>query len=146
MTSQNPPGRISDEFRCTAQNTKGERCGAARQVGSDVCVAHDPAARQRYGVGGAQPGSGPKPLPKPIDVIRQRLEDDADRYLAPLERALDGDDVGLALRAMAEALDRVYGKPRQYAEVAHSGGLSIEALFVQDPLAETHTPLPEDQS
>lgn len=48
------------------------------------------------------------------------------------------------MKAATTVLNRVYGTPKQSVDVAHSGGLTIEALFVGDPLAETHTELPEE--
>jgi len=35
-------GPIGDERRCTVIKTNGERCGAARSTGKDVCFRHDP--------------------------------------------------------------------------------------------------------
>jgi hypothetical protein len=93
-------------------------------------------------------------------LIAERLERDAEKVVGAYFDALtaertwfnnNGDahsdvDYAMRLKAAEALLDRQLGKARQSVDVAHSGGLSIEALFVQDPLAETHTPLPEDQS
>jgi hypothetical protein len=55
---------------------------------------------------------------RPIDVIREKLETDTERWLSPYEHARDRGD----WRATEALLDRVLGKPVQVtATVTHPG-------------------------
>lgn len=124
--------------RCTATNKAGQRCATVAMSDSDVCLAHNRDEATARGFGGAQNTA----VPKEYVVLRQRIEANVDRYLSPIERALDSDDPALALRAMAEAFDRVNGKAKQAVDVAHSGGLTLEGIY-REALDQTDTMLPE---
>ena len=72
--------------------------------------------------------------PKVLEVLRERVEANVDRYLKPLEDALsaqrglvvgDGsharveyvEDYGTRIKAVREIFDRALGKPTQYVDV-----------------------------
>ena len=57
--------------------------------------------------------------------MRRRVEDRAEEVLTPYFDALaHGEDVEQRMRAAERLLDRVYGRPKQSAEL--SGGLSVD--------------------
>jgi hypothetical protein len=124
--------------RCTAKTKKGARCKNAAQRG-DRCLAHVPRkVREAAGFGGPQPGSGRPKKPRAVDVLRQRIEEDIDRWLQPLEDGLvaqrgivvgDGptahveyvEDHPTQIKAHREAFDRAFGRPTQpVADVTES--------------------------
>lgn len=82
--------------------------------------------------------------PPAVDVIRERIERDLDKWLKPLEDSLEAGravvvgtgpkarlemvpDYAVRLRAVADALDRAYGRPAQSHEVEHTPGLDVDA-------------------
>ncbi len=138
--------------RCKAKTKRGTRCKVAPLTGSDYCRAHDPLlpAEARFGTpeqaaeAGALGGAAGR-RPRVVEVLRERIEADIDRWLAPLEAALgegkpiqmwDGQerkhsieyvpDPALGMKALKLALDRVYGRPRQEVEVSGQGGGAVE--------------------
>jgi hypothetical protein len=112
----------------------GKRCRSNAQHGKDVCIAHDQEAIESGRFGGAQPGAGRPPRPKVVEIWRAKVEAEADKWFSVLtdareaERAVvtwDGErnqitmvaDHRTRLRAFAEAMDRVFGKPIQTVDV-----------------------------
>jgi hypothetical protein len=152
------PTRNTEARRCAGRNKAGEPCRARPLHDGDYCLAHDEERRVAAGFGGAIR----TPDPKPLEVLRERVENEVETWLAPYRQAVtsavlnatyEGEviassvpDLGARISAAEKVFDRIYGRPKQVSEVSHSGGLSIEALFVQDPLAGTHTDLPEEAS
>lgn len=126
--------------RCLAITKRGSVCKAPPLAGTDHCISHAPKELQgSLGFGGPQPGSGRPPAPRAVDVLRERVEADIDRVLAPLFDALtatdgvtikvDGEveffetpDHTIRLAAVRELLDRAYGKAKQATEVTGADG------------------------
>jgi hypothetical protein len=73
------------------------------------------------GFGGLQQGSGRPKAPRASEVLRERVETQIDRWLAPFEDALGavnpagGPDHRARMEAARAVLDRVYGKPASAA-------------------------------
>jgi hypothetical protein len=138
--------------RCKGTTKAGKRCQAPPPTGEEFCRAHSPLlpAEARFGSpeqaaqAGALGGAAGR-RPRVVEVLRERLESDIDRWLAPLEAALgegkpiqmwDGQerkhtiqyvpDPALGMKALKLALDRVYGRPRQEVEVSGAGGGAVE--------------------
>jgi hypothetical protein len=108
---------------CLAMTRAGKPCKAPPIKMTDRCLAHS-AAKTRESVGfvAANGKAGRHPSPHVVDVLRERVEADIDRWIAPYEDALtatrDGaPDHGLRMRAAEAVLDRAYGKATQRAEV-----------------------------
>lgn len=60
-----------------------------------------------------------------MERLRERVEAEAEAVLAPYFEALaEGEDVEQRMRAADRLLDRVFGRPKQSAEL--SGALSID--------------------
>jgi hypothetical protein len=109
-------------------------------------MGHQPReVQQSRGFGGAQPGAGRPPKPRVIDVLRERIEADIDKWLKPLEDGLaaermvvarNGEIVGsepdhaIRLSAFREGMDRSHGRPKQSTEI--SGGLTIMDIATED--------------
>lgn len=122
--------------RCTSTTKHGNPCKAGPLHGTGKCISHtSKEVQRRAGFGGPQPGSGRPAKPKAIDMLRERIEAEIDRWLRPFEEGLLADrgvvvgngpkayvdyvpDYPTRLRAAAEALDRVYGRPAQSHNVA----------------------------
>lgn len=148
--------------RCTGKSVRtGKRCKAAPLKGTKRCAAHplepdsarfgSPEQAREAGLQGGRP-----PKPRPDDILRQRIEDDIDKWLAPLEAALidgkpmlmwDGQervhkiefvpDPKLGMQAMKLAFERVYGKPRQSIELAGEGvAIEVSHVFEDDEIRE----------
>jgi hypothetical protein len=120
--------------RCKATTQAGVECRAAPLRDSDFCIAHDEEARGRTGFGGPQPGSGRPPKAKPSEVLREQIEAEVARFLRPIFDALEAEaavvvghgasarvemvpDHRVRLQAVRDALDRVYGKPKQTQQI-----------------------------
>lgn len=144
-----------DELRCTATTKAGERCPVARQRGRDTCLAHSGDAKSH----GFSVGGGRTPAPKERErlaaLVDERIERILGAYFDALEaeRTLWNDDAPIAvpdhetrMKAADRILNRHMGTPKASVEVEHSGGMTLDALFVRDPLQPTHTPLPEDDA
>jgi hypothetical protein len=144
--------------RCSAKTKRGTRCRAAPLKGTKRCSAHplepdsarfgSPEQAREAGLQGGRPR-----LPRPHEVLRERIENDIERWLAPLEAALgagkpvvvwDGqerqhhiefvEDPKLGMQAMKLAFDRVYGRPRQSVEISGSDGGPVRmAAAFDDP-------------
>jgi hypothetical protein len=139
--------------RCKGTNKAGKPCGAVPQKGKDWCRAHDPdlSGKDRFGspeqAATANPAGRPR-IPKVIELLSQRAEAEADRIVGTLLEQLDAErgvvvgngpdayvdsvpDAPARLRAVAEILDRVAGKPRQTTELSGPEGGPV-ALVAAD--------------
>lgn len=119
------------ERRCTAKTKAGKPCRSTSVRDNGLCFAHQPEeVRESHGFGGPQPGAGRPRSPRVVDVLRERIEADIDRWLQPLEDALTADrgvvvgdgpharvefvpDHGKRLKAQEQAFDRAFGRPTQ---------------------------------
>lgn len=137
--------------KCTAKTKAGKRCRNAAVV-DGVCLSHAPRnVKEERGFGGPQEGSGRPRKPTPDDVLRERIEENIDKWLAPLEAALtegkpvltwsqaEGEhsiewvvDPELGMKAMKFAFERAFGRPRQQVEL--TGDTEIKVSHdVDDP-------------
>lgn len=118
---------------CTSTTKAGAACKARPLKDRDVCLAHsDAETRRSLEFVGGGPGSGRPANPRAVDVIRERIEQDIDRVIAPLWDALDasnkgGEDHATRIAAARELLDRGYGKPKQATELSGSVGVTTFA-------------------
>lgn len=133
------------ERKCEATTKAGKPCKGPPLRGRTVCLAHaDEETRGSVRFSGPQEGSGRPRHPRAVDVIRERIERDLDKWLKPLEDSLEAGravvvgtgpkarlemvpDYVVRLRAVADALDRAYGRPAQSHEVEHTPGLDVDA-------------------
>lgn len=124
--------------RCTAKTVAGKRCKAWPLHGTKRCAAHplDPDSA-RFGspeqaAAAGKQGGRPR-LPRPHEVLREKLEGEIEKWLKPYEDGLqamrgivvDGGleyvpDHKARMQAVREPLDRVYGKPKQQLEIGGS--------------------------
>lgn len=134
---------MATKRRCEAMTKRGTRCRAAPLKEGSYCSAHDPDRpdAERFGspeqAKAAALGGGRPRLPAALEILRDRIEDDIDRWLQPIEEALvaekpllmwDADaskhvieyvpDLPTRLRAVEIVLNRVYGRPRELIELA----------------------------
>lgn len=129
--------------RCTAKTKAGKRCRAAPRHDTGYCNAHSPKETQESaGFGGSQEGAGRPRLPRPHELMRERIEEDLERILRPYFDAIDNavvtsvsmgevtvsdvKDLGARIAAAEKLLDRVYGKSRQAVEHTGEGGQPIQ--------------------
>lgn len=139
--------------RCTGVNRKGEPCKAHPLHGRDVCLSHaDATTRESVGFVAANGFAGRIAAPRAIDVLRDRIERDIDKWLRPLEDALtaerfagfdDGqaiyvEDHSVRMAAAREGLDRAYGKPKQATEISGPDGGPIPVTPVAVPDTESY--------
>lgn len=116
-----------------------------------TCVMHssDPI-KKALGIHKSQHhGQGRKKKKTALDIVRERIEGEADRYLQPLEDALIAlkavvvgngasahieytDDLALRVDTAFKILDRVYGRPKQITEVSGTDGDAIEIRVPND--------------
>lgn len=88
---------MTDTPRCNATAKNGEPCKAHPLKGSDYCGAHDPALPESARFGSpaqakeAAKLAGRPPMPKPTDVMRRLVEDNAAVVLRPHFRTLGFD-------------------------------------------------------
>jgi hypothetical protein len=149
--------------RCKGTTKAGKRCGAAPlkpgtviegvNASGDFCRPHDPAipsVTQLTDEDRRRGGEGTRRA-RPDDILRERIEADLDRWLAPLEAALgegkpirtwDGKqhkivyvgDPKLGMAALKLAFERVYGRPRQQVELTGADGGAVKTeLELTDP-------------
>lgn len=76
-------------------------------------------------------------------MLRELVERQVEKVLAPFIAALDSDDLDLAMRAGRELMDRSWGKPKQAVDMQHDVGETLAELLAPTPLEATHTRLPE---
>ncbi len=133
--------------KCPAITAKGKPCPTTCAVVTmkgkkyklKSCVMHAPLAiRKELGVVNP-PGKGRKKHPHPLDILRERFEAEADRYLQTFEEALTAvkpvvvgngasahieyaEDFALQLKALNDVLDRIYGRPKQVTELSGRDG------------------------
>ena len=136
----------SPENICTAViqygKRKGETCGKETWRGTNACWGHQPKeVKEEVGFGGAQEGSGRPRIPRPSELIIQKLEQRAEELADKiLQIAIEGsktvvvpggrDDPGfteevedqqLQLRATQYAIDHLIGKAVQRNELVGGG-------------------------
>jgi hypothetical protein len=142
--------------KCKGTTKAGKPCGSPPLRGSDFCLSHSPEEeRESRGFGGAQEGSGRPPAAKPLRLLRERVEEEIDKWLAPFEDALSatqGVVVGNGPSARLEILpdhrtrmsaaeavfDRVYGRPRQTTELVGDDLGGGDNVFVIPDNPEWH--------
>lgn len=129
--------------RCTGTTKRGNPCKAAPLRDRETCLAHaDGPTRTSTGF-----GEGPRPgrprAPRVVDVIRERIEADAEPVIGALWNGLTAEravvvgsgeyatveyvpDHDIRIKAARELLDRGYGRPVQALEHAGAGGGPIE--------------------
>lgn len=137
---------------CTARIAVVEIRGKKYQL--KTCVMHSsPAIRKELGLLNtdprANPGAGRKPKPTAMSILRARFEENADRYLQPLEDAITAlkahvvgnggsahleftPDIALQLKAMETMIDRIYGRPKQVTELTGFEGGPVEVQVPND--------------
>lgn len=129
-----PPKR-----RCSERTKAGKKCKAWALHGSDVCLAHaDAKARESVGFIARNGKQGRPRNPRAVDVLRERIEGDIDKWLRPLEDGLTADhgvvvgdgptahveffeDHRTRIRAHKEGFDRAFGKPTQPTREERTG-------------------------
>lgn len=123
--------------RCSAKTKRGTDCRAWALAGKGTCMAHSGRAVQaEVGFGGAENGArggASTRRPRPLEVLREKVEGDIEKWLKPYEDALTavrpvlvgyGEDAYVEmipdhkLRVMAtEAVhNRLYGRPKTVSE------------------------------
>lgn len=135
---------MTSKRACAATTKKGTPCKAAPLDGRDVCLAHaDEEVRESVGFGGSQPGAGRPPTPRTVDIIRERLESEADAWFTVLDEARQATrtvmvghgenaftetvpDHATRLAAFREAHDRAYGRPKQAQEISGPDGAPLD--------------------
>ena len=116
--------------RCHATNRAGDPCAANPLRDGQFCSAHDPhlPAGARFGSSeqAAQAATGVRRRPPSvIELLRERVEAEAEAILAPYFEALaQGEGVEQRMRAAERLLDRVFGRPKQSAELSMVAGLA----------------------
>lgn len=160
--ARKPPKR-----RCKGRTRAGKRCRSAALTEGDYCRAHDPLlpAEERFGSPeqAARAGGSEKPyVPKLRQTMRRRVEEEAERVLAPYFKALgveydgqgqpvhvrgavmvgrdkeggvhpsDVEDLMAQIQAAERLLNRVYGKPRQAHELSGPDGGPIVTQYALD--------------
>lgn len=151
---------MAQKRTCHGTTKAGAPCGATPlkpgtqfgdyRASGDYCNGHDPDLPAEYRIGGAQPGAGRPKKPRAVDILRTKLEADADRVLDPLFDALEADiaipvgsgeeaavdyqpDHRTRLLAVKEILDRVYGRPKQATEITGPQGGPVSVVDISDP-------------
>jgi|SRR6476646_4176252 len=120
-------------------NKAGEPCRAFARTGDgkDTCMAHaSEAEKAEMGFGGAengQKGGEARRIPKLTELIKKRLEEEADKVIDRLMAGLDAEvgivvgtgkdafldsfpDYARRLRTVREILDRTEGRPKSSTE------------------------------
>lgn len=151
--------------RCKGKTKAGKRCRAAAlktgtmidgvEASGDFCRAHDPAIPSvtQLTTDDRRRGGEATRKPRPDEILRERIEEDIDRWLAPFEAALSSGkpvqmwdaaegkhrieyvpDPQLALKAVKLAFDRAFGRARQKVELSGEGGGAVKTeLEFSDP-------------
>jgi hypothetical protein len=126
---------------CGAKTVRGTKCKSTAVLEDGRCMAHQPKeVQEERGFGGSQPGSGAPRKPRAIEILREKVEADVDRVLAPLLEGLTADkavtvsggkdagwvemvaDAPTRIKAANDILDRVFGKAKQTTEIAGPDG------------------------
>lgn len=139
--------------RCRGTTKKGKPCRAAALKGTDRCIAHsDKAVQVEMGFGGPENGAkggAATRRPRVIERMRERVEEDIEKIIAPYFDAIENAivtathegqvipsevaDLGARIKAAEALLDRVYGKPRQVTEVSGPDGGAVPIQGLDDP-------------
>lgn len=119
---------MAEKRHCKGTTVKGKPCGATPlkpgteiggvQVSGDYCRQHDPEIPDSARIGGATPGAGRKPLPRPTDLIRNALEQHVLIIVRPHFRTLGYEPVlvGKGADRRIEVRDREEGGAKIYGE------------------------------
>lgn len=107
----------------------------------ETCNAHTPGREER---GFALGGNTRTATPKFTERLLQRVDERIDEILCAYFDNLRNEDPDVQMKAATHILNRALGTPKQSVDVAHSGGLSLEALLSPDPLTPTNSELPEE--
>ena len=139
--------------QCKGTNKQGQPCGSPPVHESDYCLSHGGKDWQSVGFGGAQPGAGRPPNPKPLEIMRERVEAEVDALLEPYFRAVKGamlygtqqrtgeirlsefPDIGARINAAEKLFDRVYGKPTTQADITAAVDVNLN-LVTDDELRD----------
>ena len=116
-----------------------------------TCVMHAPKAiKDELGISDPPRGNvGRKKKQTASQILRDRFEAEADRYLQPFEDAIEAmkavvvgngasahvemyEDFALRLKACNDLLDRIYGRPKQVTEFSGVDGDAIEVSVPND--------------
>lgn len=143
---------------CSAETQAGAPCpqfaqrvtlrGKRYQLKTCIMHASDPIKKELGLIGHARGGPGRKKHPTAPDILRERFEADARRYLKPYEDALEAmravvvgngasahiqmvADLTTRLKASEAILDRVVGKPKQITELT-GGDAPLEIVVPTD--------------
>lgn len=144
---------------CPKYTRAGNPCSNPCQVAKirgkyyklNTCLMHSSdAIRDELGILNPPRGNvGRKKKVHPMDILRQRFEEEAERYLQPFEEALAAmkavvvgngasahiemvEDVALRLKAVESILDRIYGRPKQVTELTGADGGAVEVAVPND--------------
>lgn len=116
-----------------------------------TCVMHAPEAiKKELGVHYTSArNQGRKKKKTALDLVRERIEEEAERYLQPLEDAMVAlkavvvgngssahleytEDLALRVDTAFKILDRVYGRPKQITELSGINGDAMEIKVPND--------------
>lgn len=150
----------STKRQCCGTTKKGELCKAAPLRDSDFCLAHsDAKTRESVGFVADNGKAGRPKKPRVVDVLRERIEEEADHWFDLLKDAsvamkvvgvvgegemaepIEVEDHNIRLKALSIALDRGYGRPRQEITGADGAPLQLEvtgAAILNDADARKH--------
>lgn len=127
----------SKKRRCNAKTRSGKPCRAWALKGHLVCLSHaDEAVRAEMSFGGSENGAkggAATRKAKPLEVLREKVEGDIERWLKPYEDALDavrpvlvgyGEDAyvemipdhKMRVSATEAVHNRLYGRPKTVTE------------------------------
>jgi hypothetical protein len=132
--------------KCAAINARGKRCEAPPLKDDDFCSAHSTLLpdEARFGssvqaAAAGRIGGAATRHPRPLEILREKLEESAEEFLAAYVDALTatrpvqvgyGEDAytehipdhAVRMAAADKVYDRVFGKPRQATELTGAGG------------------------
>lgn len=135
---------MGEKRACAGTTKAGKPCRAPALKDTGYCMVHGPEeVRESKGFGGPQEGAGRPRTPRVVDVLRERIERDIDKWLKVYEDALgasrplgvgsgedfhvvDVEDHATRLRALADAFDRAFGKPKQATELSGPDGAPVQ--------------------
>lgn len=137
-------------MKCTATTKAGKPCRANAIGDTGLCAGHAGV------IGGPTPGAGRPRKLTPTEVLREKIEADIEKWLAPFEEALEAvlvvtyqgtatvtqiADLEARQQAAMRVLDRVYGRPRQMTELTGAGGgpitiTDLARLAAEEPADE----------
>lgn len=153
--------RKKDGRRCRAAKVTLLDQDTGQYVRYKICLGHlmtfkhlHDAIEKRHGFHPAKAsgGKGGRPRrPTAIEILRQKVEEEygLDKFLQPIFDALEAHrpvvvgngsaatlelvpDDAIRLKAMAEAMDRIYGKPKQTQEITGASGGPVAVEIPSD--------------